>query len=383
MDRKYKEKRWRRILGRVLQSDAAAVIVLYGVILFIVALITLIVTLIFGPDGCRITLGIIAYLLFLSHIIYYKLYDDGNLGCLFVILGVLVSVGLAKLAIDIYDFDFMIEWEQEIMAEELEKDAEEAWVAMGTEASREECRKFLRMYSNTSHYNEVLERYYSFVKDSGANALYSFGREFPRTKLGMEADSIARATYNRWYEETDRLNTTEGWKRYQKAVPSEFLRDSEEKIKYIEEQKWSTDWKAWRQARMLNTVEGYEKYLNMYPYGDYAGAAESRFVELKVASILNSSHGELPQMDYMGDSYGSFSDITIENDTRYTLTVLFSGPENERIVIEPGRTGNFRLLNGDYRVAAYVPSNSVRSYAGREKIEGQYSVSFCIRSSYY
>ena len=75
--------------------------------------------------------------------------------------------------------------------------------------------------------------------------------------------------------------------------------------------------------------------------------------------------------------------ITI-NGTSYTLTILYSGPDSKRLVINAGGTKSVRLKNGQYRVAASVSAANVSNYAGSENLNGgSYNVDYYISTYRY
>jgi hypothetical protein len=75
--------------------------------------------------------------------------------------------------------------------------------------------------------------------------------------------------------------------------------------------------------------------------------------------------------------------IDIKNDTRYELTVRYSGEESKKVVIPKGETQNIDLPPGAYRVAASVSAAQVLNYYGNNTLEpGSYSERFYISSEF-
>ena len=142
--------------------------------------------------------------------------------------------------------------------------------------------------------------------------------------------------------------------------------------------------REWEKARKINTIASYKAYLKKYPNGSYSSEAEEKIIDLEVSSIMAGKHGELPapQRSYSGDIYKTTTDISITNNTQYTLTVLYSGPSSRKIVISPGYSNSIILNPGYYKVAARVSATNVRPFAGTSDLKsGNYSSNFYIRST--
>ena len=98
--------------------------------------------------------------------------------------------------------------------------------------------------------------------------------------------------------------------------------------------------------------------------------------------LFAGDHGSLPGMDKTSYSSSGKNTISVRNDTQYTLTLLYSGPDSKRLVLSPRSSGTVYLPNGSYRVAASVAAANVRSYAGTETLTGgSYDVSYYISTS--
>jgi hypothetical protein len=70
----------------------------------------------------------------------------------------------------------------------------------------------------------------------------------------------------------------------------------------------------------------------------------------------------------------------VTNGTRYELRVLYSGPLDRDLVIQPGATQSIVLPPGSYRVAAKVSSSAVRPYYGVQPyLVGSYTSRFYIQ----
>ncbi len=142
--------------------------------------------------------------------------------------------------------------------------------------------------------------------------------------------------------------------------------------------------REWEKAKKLNTIASYKAYLKKYPYGAYITEAEEKIIDKEVSTIMAGKHGEMPapQRTYSTNSYKTTSDISITNSTRYTLTVLYSGPSSKKVVISPSYSSIITLSPGYYKVAAKVSSSSVRPFAGTHSLQsGNYNSNFYIQTT--
>lgn len=168
------------------------------------------------------------------------------------------------------------------------------------------------------------------------------------------------------------------------SIPLNYKGLTDEKIgeleKQMEERKWGAENTAWELASSKDTKEAYQKYIAMYPYGAHRAEASKRIVDIDVNNIFNGSHNNLPGMERVEkDDDSPFSIVVVENATRYTLTVLYSGPESKSVFIPAGEKASVKIPNGQYRIAASVTSPSVRPYAGAQSFDGgRYETAYCI-----
>lgn len=171
---------------------------------------------------------------------------------------------------------------------------------------------------------------------------------------------------------------------HEPALPSGYGQYKDEGLKdlkeQMEEREWGSEDTAWKKACEADNIPTYQKYLARYPYGQHAGNAQSRIIDIRVNDALNSDHNELPQMQRtMSDDDSPTSTIVVENTTRYPLTVMYSGIDTRSITIPPHSKSTVTVKNGRYRIAASVPVASVIPFAGGEEFSGgRYETGFCI-----
>ncbi|MCQ2188080.1 MAG: hypothetical protein MJY73_07015 [Bacteroidales bacterium] len=174
------------------------------------------------------------------------------------------------------------------------------------------------------------------------------------------------------------------------ASPIEYGKYTDDKLSQLEKEmearEWGSEDTAWERARKTDTKDAYQRYVAMYPNGAHRPQASQRLVDLSVDDIFNNDHGSLPKMNHVEkDDDSPTSTITIENATRYPLTVMYSGAESKSIVISPGAKSTMTLPNGRYRIAASVPDAFVRPFAGSETFSGgRYETGYVIvRNGWY
>lgn len=268
-----------------------------------------------------------------------------------------------------------------------------------TEYSQEEkYEAYLKRYPNGKYVKEAtsfIVDYYaeqplqktSSLYSSSISTLFHFESVrdlFPGSALEHRMDSLIEAKVNLEYQKALDSETVEGWELYKILVSEKYWRDADQRIEDINSRLWGTDSQAWKTAQKQNTLTAYNRYLELFPKGAHAKAADKKVIDLSVTNIFAGDHGTLPGMDRTSYSSSGSNIITVSNDTQYTLTLLYSGPDSKRLVLSPRSSGSVRLPNGTYRVAASVAATNVRSYAGTETLSGGgYDVSYYISSSRY
>ena len=268
-----------------------------------------------------------------------------------------------------------------------------------TEYSQEEkYEAYLKRYPNGKYVKEAtsfIVDYYAEQSLQKTSSLYSSSIStlshfesvrdlFPGSALEHRMDSLIEAKVHLEYQKALDSETVEGWELYKILVSEKYWRDADQRIEDINSRLWGTDSQAWKTAQKQNTLTAYNRYLELFPKGAHAKAADKKVIDLSVTNIFAGDHGTLPGMDRTSYSSSGSNIITVSNDTQYTLTLLYSGPDSKRLVLSPRSSGSVRLPNGTYRVAASVAATNVRSYAGTETLSGGgYDVSYYISSSRY
>lgn len=139
---------------------------------------------------------------------------------------------------------------------------------------------------------------------------------------------------------------------------------------------------AWVKAQ--DKLVHYQRFVQRHPRHAATPAMEKRIIDLEVADIARGEHGELPQPQPVGSSYGTITSLQIKNDTEYELTVRYSGPDSKKVVIPSAKTQSLTLPNGSYKVAASVNARHVTNYYGTNDLQGgRYDTVYYISTGAY
>lgn len=251
----------------------------------------------------------------------------------------------------------------------------------------------------------------------GENSLSSFQRYLssnPNSKYATNARSKIQEIDKKEWEKASRLNSKESYEDYLRLLTNgSNSSEARRRIKQIEDERYilpiwtktqktntyqaykefydshrnssyayqakqkmdSFDYSAWNTAKSSNSIGAYQRYISSYPQGNFVNDANKRIIDLEVENIFKGDYGYLPPMtkktgSVFGNTRPTTNKISVFNNTSYTLTVWYSGPESKKIVLNPGRKINFELVNGSYKVAASVNAANVTKYAGNERLDG-------------
>ncbi|WP_370477224.1 hypothetical protein [Tamlana flava] len=139
--------------------------------------------------------------------------------------------------------------------------------------------------------------------------------------------------------------------------------------------------KSYANALTINDSKTWKRFIEDYPNHPERDKIMETIIMLEVDEIFSGEHGQIPPSQLIGNENNSQSSIEIENDTRYTLTIRYSGVEVRKIDITPGSTKTVKLKSGEYKVTASVNAAGVRNFAGSESLYGEYSSAYYIGSN--
>lgn len=164
----------------------------------------------------------------------------------------------------------------------------------------------------------------------------------------------------------------------------EYAKYTDDKIKQLEkdmnERDWASEETAWLRACTMDNETAYKKFIAMYPNSVHRGEADKKLIDISVDNALANAHNSLPGITQTyEDDDSPTSTITIDNNTEYPLTVLFSGDASKSIVIASGHSGVVKVENGYFRIAASVPPITIKPYAGITCFTGgSYQIGFWV-----
>jgi hypothetical protein len=116
--------------------------------------------------------------------------------------------------------------------------------------------------------------------------------------------------------------------------------------------------------------------------GKAAGSAPAPLsIPEEIERIRSGSHSAMPPAQRSAPSgFGGRTTMTVNNSTRYTLSVYFDGPVAKSLSIAPNASQTVELTAGAFYVAGRVDTVDVLPFYGEEKYDGsmQYIVTFYI-----
>jgi outer membrane protein assembly factor BamD (BamD/ComL family) len=283
--------------------------------------------------------------------------------------------------------------ESRIEIEEIEKknEIDDAWNKSKLDNTIEGYQAFIDLYP-TCQYTYEVKSNIRFLQEENAwkvatiensvNAYAQYLKVYPSGKHSSTANSNIEKLEEVYilpiWNETKMRNTYIAYSDFKNKYPnSSYGLLAEEQMSKLVIEDWDKTCKT-------NTIKAYEDYISKYPFSDFVKTSEKKIIDLEVDKIFQGSYGHLPPMSKSSSvSASDTSNIKIEiyNNTKYTLTVRYSGLESKKIVIRPKARTKIVLENGKYRIAASVNASNVRNYAGKEDLKGgDYSSEFYIKT---
>ncbi len=207
--------------------------------------------------------------------------------------------------------------------------------------------------------------------------------DFQKPDFTAETIKTEPTVHEDW-RETKRINDVEGYERFLIKYPNSIYESEARRI--VEELRWKEvksldtiaayqsylqkyprsryaiqvilrltslqeDLSKWEMAQKKNTIKGYNDFLEKNPNSAYADKAKAKIVDLEVSDIMKGPHGTLPPPEKIStEERRSYSVVNISNDTKYTITIRYSGPGSLKISLSPGEKSSVQVLNGKYRV---------------------------------
>lgn len=210
-------------------------------------------------------------------------------------------------------------------------------------------------------------------------------RETKRTNVGVSYEEFIKKYPNSIYESEARrsieelrwqdvrsLDTIDAYQNYLQNYPkSKFTFQAKLRLTALQD-----DLSKWEMAQKKNTIKSYADFLKEYPNSSYSDKAKAKIVDLEVSDIMQKPHGSLPPPEKISiEERRSYSVVNIFNDTKYTITIRYSGPHSFKLDLSPGEKNSVQVVNGKYRVTASAKASNIRNYAGEELLDGSNYVS--------
>lgn len=134
-------------------------------------------------------------------------------------------------------------------------------------------------------------------------------------------------------------------------------------------------------AKNINTSGGWKKFLEDNPDYKNKKEIEDNIIRAEVNEIVNSRDtGAMPESEKTSKGNFKTSTILVENDTSCDLTLRYSGTDTKLVTIPANSKSKVSVSSGNYTVTA---SACGYDYAGRENLNGDYSVVYYISTTRY
>lgn len=244
---------------------------------------------------------------------------------------------------------------------------------------------FILLYPNSKYESIAKEKLNTLIElknwnealsKNNLDEYYNFINKYPLSKYVEVAKSKIKEIeeIKPLWDKVVKANTLEKYRKFLQKYPFSTYSDLA-KNKILEFEKVD-----WENAKKKNTISTYKSFIERHPTSYYREDAESKIVDLEVKKIFESEHGYLPPSTKT-KSYTErrYSVMNIYNDTKYDMTLRYSGIESFKIIFKPKEKSAFEILNGNYKVTASVNAINVIDYAGTEEIDGgDYQVTYYI-----
>jgi len=309
---------------------------------------------------------------------------------------------------------------------------ERDWAHAKASHTLEGYEMFLSKYAESIYQDEALQRIFKIKENSAwtyaksintVAAIENFLFEYPYSEFEDQAQEILhQLKLERDWKFANESGSIESYQQLLIQYPfSRYQNDALEKIAWLE--KYHADWKEaktfdsisfykhfisnyegtayadsavyamekieethWEYIYAKDTKEVYEEFILKFPDSKFVKLAEMRIIDLEVDRVFKGKHGQMPSMQRISSlsEESNTSSVSVYNNTSYTLTLLYSGTESKRVEIAPKQRTKFSIINGKYRIAAWVSNPKVRRFAGTENIDGgRYDVEYYTYKSRY
>lgn len=205
----------------------------------------------------------------------------------------------------------------------------------------------------------------------------NFIQSFPESSHNYEArQKISELKDQYSWETAEQQNTIESYKYYITQNPNgKYLQQANSKIKALDEENrirpiWSQtleknnyrdfqqfmityrgskfaelakhqmdriDQNHWIKATTKNTIAAYQDYIKQFPTGLFAYSANKKIIDLEVDRIFGGKNSTLPSMQranpFSFEDKKEYGTIHVKNETKYTITIYYSGVQSKKLII--------------------------------------------------
>ncbi|MDC0048744.1 hypothetical protein OAL09_05320 [Verrucomicrobia bacterium] len=258
--------------------------------------------------------------------------------------------------------------------------------------------------------------HYIWVKSGGGVERYqNFVERFPSSDLADQAREKIRiwSEEDVWDEAIER-NQIDGFRNYLKVYPDGYyINEAEAKSSEIADDIWeglsasrSEDeirefireypetsqldavevriqelYNDWSWVRVKDDLQSYKRFAMNFPEHAQMAWINKRIIDLEVREIASGKYGALPKAQPVSGG-GAKAMITIKNNTSYTLTIRYSGPDSKKVSVSRRSSTVVNLIPGAYKVAASVDAANVTNYYGERSLKGgKHNTSYYIETS--
>jgi len=136
---------------------------------------------------------------------------------------------------------------------------------------------------------------------------------------------------------------------------------------------------AFTAAQKRDTISAWESFLKDYPNSRHVVVARRRIIDLTVADLLRKSYSPIPPISVNPDAVDSNDlTLTVRNNWKKNVVVVdFSGPESQRVVVDPQKNQTLKMAAGSYRIVARIYEPGYPVLGGQEKlVKSAYTMTF-------
>lgn len=257
--------------------------------------------------------------------------------------------------------------------------AEQEWNRLRKPYTLGGVRAYLSKFEGIVDPSEIQQRVCtSILQSTDVSYIKSFLDFIEDSHLTALVDQrIAELEEKAWIETYANSSSEASLLQFQKTLRSE-------KVKQLVNQRLQKLYSSFDYARKVDTIEAYERFIQLSFDWKEIEEARKRIIDLEVAEIARGQHAALPPQHNNVSQYThtGYEEIELKNDTSYPLTARYSGDESEKITIPAFGKVTIKIRSGTYSIAVTTTQSNVIPFYGKEYIDsGKYQVRYYISST--